>query len=54
MFVIVFTASLKDHQNFLGRGGGSVDDYGNQKGGGGHLITVDYMEGGRGLKTLKF
>ena len=23
-------------------------------GGGGHLITVDYKEGGRGLETLKF
>ena len=55
MLEIAFTVPLKIHQNFLGKGGGgSVDDYGNQKGGGGHLITVDYMEGGRGLKTLKF
>ena len=33
MLEIAFTAPLKDHQNFLGKGGGSVDDYGNQKGG---------------------
>ena len=55
MLEIAFTAPLKYHQIFFRKeGGGSVDDYGNQKGGGGHLITVDYMEGGRGLKTLKF
>ena len=50
---IEFTAPLKDHKKFLGKGE-SVDDYGNQIGGCGHLITVDYMERGRGLKTLKF
>ena len=45
MLEIAFTAPLKYHQIFFRKGGGSVDDYGNQKGGGSHLITVDYMEG---------